>query len=73
MIEEYKKVPKKIYLVWIAPENEGEPGYFSQYDTVLDACSDNEGCEIFIANVKSIGKYKAVTKPVRIKKRKKRR
>lgn len=64
------KKPKTLYLVW---EEDGDCGYFMQYDTLLDAVSEGgEGCEVYRAPVKFLGRFKKTVKVkcLRLKKRK---
>lgn len=62
---------KKLYFVFKEPEDAEELGYHAQYDSIQEALEDNcKEAEILTATLKPIGKFRLVTKPVRIKKRK---
>lgn len=62
--------PKKLYLVW-EQENENESGYFLQFDTLREAIDAGvQPTEVYIASIRFLGKFKMVTKPVKIKRRK---
>lgn len=66
-----KKIPTKQYMVWMAPEDENDCGYFEQFNTIADAVDSHGDVEIYKADIKPIGKYKSQTKIVKIAKRKK--
>lgn len=59
--------PKRVYLVWQSGEDQN---YYDQYGSLAEAVEQNNKAEIFIARPRCIGRYKTVTKPVRIKRRK---
>lgn len=64
--------PEKIYLTWTEPDDPDEYGFFSIYDTLAEAVSDgNAHREIFVARPRRVGKFKMVTRPVRVKARRK--
>lgn len=62
------KQPDKIYLVWHT--DDGESFYFLQYDSLSEAVQEHPNCEVHIARPRLLGRFKIVTKPTRIKKRK---
>ena len=72
MSEIKEEIPKKQYMVWIDPEDEGCSGYFEQFDTI-ESIVDYYGSsvEIYRADIKPIGKYRKQTKFVKIKTRRK--
>lgn len=58
---------KKIYMVFDETDN-----YWLQFDSLLDAASEAGTREVYIATPKLLGKFKVITKPVKIKNKKKR-
>jgi hypothetical protein len=53
---------------------DGDVGYWSLYETVEDAVSDQgDGTEVYRAEFKPIGRFKRAVKIQRIKKRKKKK
>jgi len=69
--------PKKQYCVWVKEDENGDGGYFQDYDSIDDAAEDTSntdhenGVEIFEAIYKSIGKYKRETRTIKVPKRSK--
>ena len=61
--------PTETYLVWMDGDDEQ---YYNLYTSLKDAVIENEGIEIFKADLKSLGKFEAVvqTKLKKIKKQK---
>lgn len=79
---------KLIYLVWktdgevectCSPYNPStcvcgeDEGYWDIYSSLEDAATSSGGVEIFTARPRLLGKFKMVTKPIRIKSRKKKK
>lgn len=66
--------PDKVYLVWNGPYGSDGESYYTQYNSLADALDANgDGCEIYVAKVKRLGKFKRKNILVRIKARKKRK
>lgn len=63
---------KKIqYGVWAPEEKNGDGGYWQLYDTVAEAAKDCGIAPIYIIKPRLVGSFRIVTKPIRVKKRKK--
>lgn len=64
------KDPRKLYFVWQEDAETG--GWFAQFDSLEDATGSQGGkpVEVFIAKLRSIGKFRFARKVVRVKKRK---
>lgn len=69
-----KKINEKeqpLYLVWYVEPNEPEIKYFTQYNSIEDAVSEHgDGCEVYVAYPKRLGKFKRKVEMIKIKARK---
>ena len=62
----------KLYFAWLEDANP-ENSYWQQYDSLEDAVGENEGEEIFAAELKKLGVFKREVSLVRQKSKKKAR
>lgn len=68
------KKEAKVYLVWQEDPNDETTRYWNQYATLEDAVSENgDGCEVYLAEPKFIGRFKSKAEIVKIKRRKRRK
>lgn len=65
---------QKLYLIWEEDSNDPGASYWAQFDSLEDAVSHaGDGCEVYVAEPKFLGRFKRKAEIVKIKKRKRRK